>query len=66
MLAIGICCSVLVGYGARKAKAILLLVLPFVVAIAFALIADIDSPRGGFIRVKPQSLKTLAESLHPH
>ena len=52
MAAIAICCNVLVGYGARnvKAEGILLLVLPLVVSIAFFLIADIDSPRGGLIR----------------
>ena len=49
MLAIAICSNVLVGFGARNAKGkpILLLVLPLVVSIAFLLIADIDSPRGG-------------------
>jgi len=41
----------------------LLLILPLVVAIAFILIADIDSPRGGVIRVNPQNLVSLAESL---
>ena len=65
MAAIAICCNVLVGYGARnvKARGILLLVLPLVVSISFFLIADIDSPRGGFIRVHPQNLESLVESL---
>jgi len=68
MAAIAICCNVLVGYGARNVKAerILLLVLPLLVAIAFFLIADIDSPRGGVIRVKPQNLVSLVESLRAH
>jgi hypothetical protein len=53
---------------ARRAKAheLLLLVLPLVVSIAFSLIADIDSPRGGVIRVRPQNLVSLAESLRAH
>lgn len=65
MIAIAICCNLLVGYGARtaKVKSTLLLVLPVVVSIAFLLIADIDSPRGGFIHVKPQNLVSLAQSL---
>jgi hypothetical protein len=52
MLAIAVCCNLLVGYGARsvRAKDVLLFVLPLVVAISFLLIADIDSPRGGFIQ----------------
>jgi hypothetical protein len=64
MMAIAICCNVLVGYGSRnaKAKAGLLYVLPLIVSIAFLLIADIDSPRGGFIHVNPQNLASLAQS----
>ncbi len=64
MIAIAICCNVLVGYGARTAKARgLFLILPLVTAISFLLIADIDSPRGGLIRVSPQNLVSLAQSL---
>jgi hypothetical protein len=68
MAAIAICSSVLLGYGARKVKAegILLLVLPLVVSISFFLIADIDSPRGGVIRVNPHNLARLVESLRAH
>ena len=53
------------SYGARgaKMKAALLLVLPLVVSISFLLIADIDSPRGGFIHVAPQNLLSLSQSL---
>jgi len=65
MVSIAICCNLLMGWGARDARAegALLVVLPFVVATSFFLIADIDSPRGGVIRVSPQNLSTLAESL---
>jgi hypothetical protein len=65
MVIIAVCCNALVGYGARSGKAerLLLLVLPLIVAITFMLIADIDSPRGGFIRVVPQNLLSLSESL---
>ncbi|MGC2111037.1 MAG: hypothetical protein WA655_16070 [Candidatus Korobacteraceae bacterium] len=65
MIAIAICCNLLIGYGARstKGKGSLLFVLPLVVSIAFLLIADIDSPRGGFIHVVPQNLVALAQSL---
>lgn len=67
MVTMAICCNVLTGYGARNAKAerMLLLVLPLVVSITFMLIADIDSPRGGLIRVHPQNLTILLESLRP-
>jgi len=49
-----------------KRKGILLLVLPLIVSISFFLIADIDSPRGGLIRVNPQNLISLVESLRVH
>src|SRR5215467_11417269 len=65
MGAIAICAVALVGFGARrpKAESKLLLVLPLVVAIAFFLISDIDSPRRGLIHVKPQNLLSLVQSL---
>jgi hypothetical protein len=65
MVGIAVCCNVLVGYGARRAEAegLLMVVLPIVVSIAFYLIADIDSPRGGVISVQPQNLVSLAQSL---
>jgi hypothetical protein len=43
----------------------LLPILPLVVAVAFLLIADIDAPRQGVIRVQPLNLIALAESLRP-
>jgi hypothetical protein len=68
MAAIAICCNLLVGYGVRNVKPgdLLLLVLPLVVSISFFLIADIDSPRNGVIRVNPQNLTSLVESLQAH
>jgi hypothetical protein len=66
MAAIAIFCNLLIGYGARRggAKTMLLLVLPIVIAISFTLIADIDSPRGGVVRVNAENLTSLARSLH--
>jgi hypothetical protein len=65
MVAMAICSTVLVGIGARTAKANsgLLRVLPLVVSIAFFLVADLDSPRRGVIRVVPQNLLSLSQSL---
>jgi hypothetical protein len=65
MVAIAVVCNLLLGYGAQNARLErkLMLVLPMVVAITFMLIADIDSPRGGLIRVHPQNLESLGESL---
>jgi hypothetical protein len=65
MAAIAIISHGLVGYGTRniKSERFLLMVLPLVVSLSFLLIADIDSPRSGIIRVKPQNLVSLAESM---
>jgi hypothetical protein len=65
MIAIAVCCNLLVGYGSHsaKAKASLFVVLPLIVSISFLLISDIDSPRGGFIHVAPQNLVSLSQSL---
>ena len=67
MLAIATCANALVGIGVRNPRrgSRLLIVFPFVIAIAFALIADIDSPRGGVIRLAPQNLIALSQSLTP-
>ena len=42
-----------------------MLAVPFIVAISFFSIADIDSPRSGVIRVAPQNLQSLADSMAP-
>jgi hypothetical protein len=65
MVVIAICSSVFIGYGAHRAQSafVRLLALPLVLCVAFFLIADIDSPRRGVIRVLPQNLISLAQSL---
>jgi len=65
MGAIAVCCNVLIGYGAHrtKAKGLLFLVLPLLMSISFFLIADIDTPRRGLIRVIPQNLTSLSQDL---
>ncbi|MBB5328843.1 hypothetical protein [Tunturiibacter gelidoferens] len=63
MFVIAIFSNGLLGYGARQLEPRLFMVLPVVVAVAFFLIADIDSPRGGVIRVQPQNLISLRAGL---
>jgi hypothetical protein len=62
MFAIAIFCNGLLGYGARKLDMKLLVLLPMVIAVSLFLIADIDSPRRGIIRVRPQNLDSLRSS----
>ena len=65
LIIIGICANLLMGYGARSSgkSARWLLALPLIVSISFLLIADIDSPRGGVIRIHPTNLTSLSQSL---
>jgi hypothetical protein len=63
MFVMALFCNGLVGFGARQLKPRLFMVLPLVVAVSFFLIADIDSPRGGVIRVVPQNLVRLQAGL---
>jgi hypothetical protein len=66
LAAIGMGCNLLIGYSAHRTSVILFIVLPLAVSVSFFLIADIDSPRGGVIRVQPQNLISLSQSLHAH
>jgi hypothetical protein len=63
MVALAVFCCLLIGYRARRRGVHLLVVLPIIVSVAFFLIADIDSPRLGPIRVLPQNLISLSQSL---
>lgn len=63
MATIAVFCNLLLGYATKHSRSLLLLVLPLVIAVAFFLIAEIDSPRGGVIRVQPIDLVSLAHSL---
>jgi len=63
VVTIAIFCNLLVGYVSHGSTRFLLLVLPLAVSISFFLIAEIDSPRHGLIRVAPQNLIGLSESL---
>ena len=60
---IAISCNLLIGYNERRTRIVLLFVLPVIVSISFLLIADIDSPQGGIVRVSPQNLISLSQSM---
>ena len=65
MGAIAICSNLLLGYTSRRSdgNARQFLILPMIVSVSFFLIADLDAPRGGIIRVSPQNLISLSASL---
>jgi hypothetical protein len=63
MALIALFANALLGYREHKTGLFSLLVLPVIISVAFFLIADIDSPKNGVIRVAPQNLVLLAQSL---
>ncbi len=65
MGAVAVCCNWLLGFHARRAGALLFLFSPLLISIAFFLISDIDSPRGGIIRVLPRNLVSVAQMWAP-
>lgn len=62
LFAVGLCANALQGYNIRKPRHWMIPLLPLLAAVSFFLIADIDSPRGGIIKVKPENLVALAAS----
>ena len=65
MAVIAVGANVLLGYGTENPKgwSRLAYVLPLLISISFLLIADMDSPEQGLIRVNPVNLQSLAASL---
>ena len=63
LILVAIACNLLLGYSEWHAVRSTLLIFPLLVAIAFFLIADIDSPRHGVIRVAPQNLIVLYQTM---
>jgi hypothetical protein len=60
---IAIACNLLLGYKLVGRGTSVLLILPMITSIAFFLIADIDSPRRGVIRVIPQNLILQSQAM---
>jgi hypothetical protein len=63
MALMAIVSNVLLGYRERSRGLLVLSVVPVVASIAFFLIADIDSPRGGVIRVTPNNLIAVSQTM---
>jgi hypothetical protein len=55
--------NVLLGALEKRRSIAVLIILPIVVSAPFFLIADIDSPRAGLIRVAPENLIDVAHSM---
>jgi hypothetical protein len=66
LLVIAACANMLTGLGAKSPASRLHFILPLLVSVAFFLIADIENPRAGLIRVSPTDLMAAADSMHAH
>jgi hypothetical protein len=51
------------GYGQRQRFWLVAVVSPLMIAIVMGLVADLDSPRSGFLRVDLRSLERLSGDL---
>jgi hypothetical protein len=64
MFVIAVLCNGMIGYAeGRRRRIFMPIILPAIVSISFYMIADIDSPRSGLVRVVPQNLLSLGASL---
>ena len=66
MFAAAIFSALLSGYSRRRKGITVFAIVPMAVSISLFLIADIESPRRGLIRVVPDNLITLSQSLQTH
>lgn len=63
LMFIAVSCNFLFGYRVHGNASLLRLVMPIALSVSFYLIAEIDSPRSGLLRVRAQNLERLAGSL---
>lgn len=63
MAFIAIACNLLLGHSGPRKRRAAAPGLPIIVSISVLLIADIDSPRGGIIRVLPHDLIAVSHSI---
>ncbi len=65
LIIVAIGCSFLIGVGAEKLSPVTRGILPVTVALAFFLIADVESPRNGLVQVEPHNLEDAAAAMKP-
>jgi hypothetical protein len=64
MEAMAVICNLLFGYKSRGSGKFVLMILPVITVLSFSVIADIDNPRRGVIRVVPQNLILTLRSMN--
>ncbi len=56
-------CNFLIGLGAERLSPLTHAILPVTASLAFLLIADVEGPRNGFVRVQPVNLADVAAAI---
>jgi hypothetical protein len=67
LMLIAVCANAMVGLSWRRSRSmgVSSWIMPAIVSVSLFLIADIESPRGGLIHVRPDNLISLAASIRP-
>jgi hypothetical protein len=66
LLVVAFAGNALFGFSERRRNILILMAFPLIIAVPFFLISDVDSPRGGLIRVVPVNLIAHAQLLKPN
>ena len=64
LIAVGAGCNFLIGFGAEKLSSATHAILPITASLAILLIADVEGPSNGFVRVHPVNLIDAAASMN--
>ena len=63
LIVVAAVCNFLIGFGAERLSGATQAILPLTVALAFVLIADVEGPRNGLVKVHPVNLGDAAEAM---
>jgi hypothetical protein len=66
LIAVAGCCNVLIGFGAERLSSATHAILPLTASLAILLIADVEGPHNGFVRVDPVNLIDAGASIRAH
>ena len=63
LIVVGCGCNFLIGFGAEKLSSATHAILPITASLAILLIADVEGPHNGFVRVHPENLIDAAAAM---
>ncbi len=63
LIGVAACCNFLIGFGAERLSSATHAILPLTASLAILMIADVEGPHNGFVRVDPINLIDAAQSM---